>query len=349
MRPVRVLIVDDSMTMRRLIRLALSGDPRIDVVGEARDAQQARSRIVELRPDVLTLDVEMPGQSGLDLLKHLMVVRPMPVIMVSTLTATGSAAALQALALGAVDCVCKPVDARAASDFAMLPDLVVGAASARLSTFPRLAAQQRSNAPTRAFDHYQWKGRYVLIGSSTGGVDALDRILTDFPANCPPTVICQHMPAAFLASFAQRLNARIAPEVTLAESGMPLVEGRIYLAPGGDTHLTVVSPGSPSCQLLATEKRNGHRPSVDHLFDGGVALGERAVAVMLTGMGQDGANGMLAMRRAGAICIAQDETTSVVWGMPRVAHEIGAVERLVPLEDMAGTILRASGRVIRSA
>lgn len=346
MRPVRVLIIDDSMTMRRLIRLALSGDPRIDVVGEARDAQQARERLGELRPDVLTLDVEMPGQSGLDFLERLMAVRPMPVIMVSTETHHGTAAALEALSMGAVECVGKPVNAAAAADFAMLPDLVVAASTARIA--PRPAGQQRP-AGTPPPTGFIWNGRFVLIGSSTGGVDALERILSEYPSNCPPTVITQHMPAGFLTSFAQRLNNRIRPTIQLASTGAPLLPGNVYLAPGGDTHLAISSPRAPVCHLVDADKRNGHRPSVDYLFETGAQLGDKAIAVMLTGMGRDGADGMLAMRRAGAICLAQDEATSVVWGMPRVAWESGAVDRLVPLPAIATQILSAAGRAMRAA
>lgn len=342
MRAVRVLVIDDSMTMRRLIRLALSGDPRIDVVGEARDAQQARERIAELRPDVLTLDVEMPGQSGLEFLERLMTVRPMPVIMVSTETHHGNEAAIQALALGAFECVGKPVSPQGAADFAMLPDLVVAAASARVTVRPPPPPRPEPAPRGRLFT---WNGRFVLIGSSTGGVDALERILAEFPANCPPTVITQHMPAAFLASFAQRLDGRIAPKVRLAATGMPLAQGNVYIAPGGDTHLAIATPRAPVCELIAADKRNGHRPSVDYLFESGAALRERGVAVMLTGMGRDGAAGMLAMRHAGARCLAQDEASSVVWGMPKVAHEMGAVDRLVSLSEMPGEILSAAGRV----
>lgn len=344
MRPVKVLIVDDSMTMRRLIRLALSDDPRIEVVGEARDTAQATARIAELRPDVLTLDVEMPGESGLAFLERLMVDRPMPVIMVSTLTQSGSAAAVQALSLGAIDCVGKP-SAPQSGDFAGLRDLIVAAAGARIRARPRPApAPPLAEPRDRGF---AWNGRVVLIGSSTGGVDALERILAEFPSNCPPTLITQHMPPAFLANFAQRLDARIAPRVRLAETGLPVQQGSIYIAPGGETHLRLGQPRAPVCELVEDDKRNGHRPSVDFLFESGAALGERAIGVMLTGMGRDGAEAMLTLRRAGATCLAQDEATSVVWGMPRVAHELGAVDRLVPLPQIADEILTLAGRRVR--
>lgn len=346
MRAVRVLVIDDSLTMRRLIRLALSADPRIEVVGEARDAQQAKEKLADLRPDVLTLDVEMPGMSGLEFLEKLMSVRPMPVIMVSTETHNGSAAAIEALAIGAFDCVGKPVNASSAQDFAMLPELIVAASTAKIAPRPRMAQRPAGTPPPTGFI---WNGRFVLIGSSTGGVDALERILSEFPQNCPPTVITQHMPAGFLASFAQRLDARVRPKTQLASTGAPLLPGNVYLAPGGDTHLAIASPRSPVCQLIEADKRNGHRPSVDYLFETGAQLGDKVVAVMLTGMGRDGAAAMLQIKRAGAVCLAQDEASSVVWGMPRVAHEMGAVDRLVPLAAMATEILAASGRAVRAA
>lgn len=343
MRAVKVLIIDDSMTMRRLIRLALSGDPRIEVVGEARDARQARERITSLQPDVLTLDVEMPGETGLEFLERLMTIRPMPVIMVSTETHHGSEAAIQALSLGAFECVGKPVNPQAAADFDILRDLIVAASTARIAPRPIVQNHPAQSKPKGIFG---WNGRFVLIGSSTGGVDALDKILSDYPENCPPTVITQHMPASFLASFAQRLDAHLAPSVKLATTGTPLEQGHIYLAPGGETHLALAKGRVPVCELIEADKKNGHRPSVDYLFGSGASLGERAVAVMLTGMGRDGATGMLAMRRAGAICLAQDEPSSVVWGMPRVAFESGAAQRLVSLNDMAAEILRATGRMV---
>lgn len=340
MRPVRVLIVDDSLTMRRLIRLALAGDARIEVVGEARDAVQARRQLDELRPDVMTLDVEMPGKSGLDFLEEVMASTPLPVIMVSTETQKGSISAVEALSLGAIDCVGKPQSATRPQAFAMLNDMVITASQAKVQVRRKLPTARPAARP-RSF---QWNGRFVAIGSSTGGVDALERVLAEFPANCPPTVITQHMPQGFLGSFAQRLNARILPKVTLATTGAPLLPGVIYLAPGGAEHLTLAGAASPVCQLIAAEKRSGHRPSVDMLFESAAILGERAVAVLLTGMGRDGAEGMLRMRQLGATCLAQDKDSSVVWGMPRVAHEIGAAERLVPLSQMCEAILTATGR-----
>lgn len=340
MTAVRVLIVDDSLTMRRLIRLALSGDARIDVVGEARDAMQARERLHDLRPDVMTLDVEMPCISGLDFLSEVMRDAPLPIVMVSTETHKGSDAAVEALALGAVECIGKPQNATSAEAFAPLRDAVVHAAQARVR--PRVTAPRRV-LPNASF---VWNGRYAVIGSSTGGVEALERILGRFPKNCPPTVIVQHMPEGFLAKFAQRLDARIEAKVALASTGAPLLPGRIYIAPGGSTHLTLLGPrAKPVCQLSEGERRLGHRPSIDNLFESAAHLGGYAVAALLTGMGRDGADGMLWMRRMGSTCLAQDKDSSLVWGMPRAAWESGAAERLVGLDDMADAILQACGRM----
>lgn len=341
MKPVRVLIVDDSLTMRRLIRLALSADPRIDVVGEARDVMQAKERMKELSPDVLTLDVEMPGVSGLDFLAELMTTNPLPVIMVSTETHRGSAAAIEALAIGAIDCLGKPTDPSRIDAFRALGDLVIVASQAKVVKKSAAALPARKAGSTS----FLRNGRYVLIGSSTGGVEALERILNDFPKNCPPTVVVQHMPESFLANFAQRLNGRLLPSVQLATTGAPLLPGHVYLAPGGDTHLTISGQrNSPVCTLIEGPKRSGHRPSIDNLFDSAVFLGDYAVSVILTGMGRDGADGMLRMRKAGTTCFAQGEKSSIVWGMPRAAHENGGAQRLIALNEMSDAILQACGR-----
>ena len=328
---IRVLVVDDSATMRAFIANALSRDPGIQVVGQAADPLQARAAIKELNPDVLTLDVEMPRMNGLDFLERIMRLRPMPVVMVSTLTSRGAETTLRALELGAFDCVAKPQAGQAG--FEQLLPMVHAAAGARLRSFRVPAAR-----PVPA--NFRPDGRVLAIGSSTGGVEALLTILTKFPANCPPTVITQHMPATFTASFAQRLNRSCAAQVQEATDGAPLAPGRVYLAPGGDTHLEITGSGPWRCRLLADGLVNGHRPSVDVLF-GSVAkaAGARALGVILTGMGKDGARGLLAMRQAGAKTLGQDEASSVVYGMPRAAFEIQAVMKQVPLGRMATEML----------
>lgn len=337
MAKTRVLIVDDSLTIRSLMKARLSEDPRIEVVGEAADPFEAREKIKALSPDVLTLDVEMPRMNGIEFLERLMRLRPMPVIMVSTLTQKGSAAALEALSLGAVDCLGKPAADKIPETFERLGDLIIAAAGARV----RDPASRKP--PQAAPQDFRWNGKLVLIGSSTGGVDALENVLAGFPANCPPTLITQHMPEGFLASFAGRLNARIAPTLKLAETGAPLLPGHVYLAPGGDYHLAVDPGEPPRCRLVAGEKRSGHRPSVDVMFESAVPIAPRVVAAMLTGMGRDGAEQMLALRKGGARCLAQDEATCVVFGMPRVALELGGAERAVPLGAMAREILTLAG------
>ena len=337
MVPKRVLIVDDSPTIRALIRAKLALDPRLCVVGEAGDPFEAREKIKELTPDVLTLDVEMPRMDGLTFLEKLMRLRPMPVVMISSETQKGSASALEALSLGAVECIGKPTADRVSDGFANLADLLVVATQARLrSPCTRPAVHPASD--------FQWNRKCVLIGSSTGGVDALETILTAYPLNCPPTLITQHMPEGFLASFARRLETRVLPKVGLATEGAVLLPGHVYLAPGGDYHLAL-KPGEPArCSLVASEKRNGHRPSVEVLFDSARPLAANVVAVMLTGMGRDGAEAMQRLRLEGARCLAQDEASCVVFGMPRAALELGAAERAVPIGKMAEAILQLCSR-----
>lgn len=351
---VRVLIVDDSATMRRLLRLSLSREPEISVVGEAADAEQAAERIRELRPDVLTLDVEMPRISGLQFLAQLMAQRPMPVVMVSSETQAGSQAAVEALSLGAVDCIGKPANPAGAAAFARLPGAILAAAgantshSARRDTPPPRPAASPQPEPAKTENSaprpYCWNGKIVLIGASTGGVEALERVLEAFPANGPPTLITQHMPESFLSSFAQRLDNRIAPSVALARDGEHLEQGRVYLAPGGDTHLRLAPGLNLACMLHRGPKRSSHRPSVDELFDSAISVAAGAVAVMLTGMGRDGAEGMLSLKKAGAYCIAQDQASSVVFGMPRVAAELGAVHEVLALPQIGSAILDQTSR-----
>ncbi len=318
--------------MRAIIVNALKRDPGIQVVGQAADPMQARAAIKELNPDVLTLDVEMPRMNGLDFLERIMRLRPMPVVMVSSLTKSGADATLRALELGAFDCIAKPQTADRDGFDRLLP-LVRAAAGSRVR--PAFSTPGRSIAP-----NFRPDGRLLAIGSSTGGVEALLTILTQFPANCPPTVITQHMPASFTASFAQRLNRSCAAEVREASDGAPLAPGKIYLAPGGETHLEVAGTGPWRCHLTREGAVNGHRPSVDVLFESvAKAAGARALGVILTGMGKDGARGLLAMRQAGAKTLGQDEASCVVYGMPRVAFEMQAVMKQIPLGGMANEVL----------
>ncbi|KKZ87762.1 chemotaxis response regulator protein-glutamate methylesterase [Rhizobium phaseoli] len=334
--PARVLVVDDSPTMRGLITAVLSSDPEVNVIGQAGDALEAREAIKRLNPDVVTLDIEMPNMNGLDFLEKIMTLRPMPVIMVSTMTHRGAEATLAALEIGAFDCVGKPGPGEP-RPFGDLAEKVKAAArTQRQFSQPVVAA-----TPPPSVADFRVGRKIVAIGSSTGGVEALIAVLQKFPANCPPTVITQHMPPTFTKSFAERLNRLCAPVVQEATDGARLEIGKIYLAPGGERHLQVTGASAPCCRLVDRAPVNGHRPSVDVLFDSVAELaGRNAVGVILTGMGRDGAAGLLKMRHAGARTLGQNEKTCVVYGMPRVAHELGAVEQQLPLSAIGEEILK---------
>jgi two-component system chemotaxis response regulator CheB len=337
-QPIRVLIVDDSSTMRSLIAAILSSDPEITVCGQARDPIEARQMIKDLDPDVVTLDVEMPNMTGIDFLERIMRLRPTPVVMCSTLTQKGADITLEALEIGAVDCVGKPVDGLdQADDFAQLPAKVKVAAKAKLGG---VAANRDIRKEVLT---YAGATRLIVIGSSTGGVEALGAIIPVLLPNCPPTLVTQHMPPAFTASLAQRLNKNSAATVTEAQDGETLLAGHVYIAPGGPRHLTVAATSAGlQCRLIDSPPVNGHRPSVDVLFHSAATLGGAdMIGVILTGMGRDGAAGLLAMRNAGAATLGQDEATSVVYGMPRVAFEMNAVQRQAPINQMAQAILVA--------
>lgn len=341
MKKVRVLVVDDSATMRRLLSDILSADPEIEVVGGAPEPAVARTMIKELNPDVITLDVEMPHMNGLEFLEKIMRLRPMPVVMVSTLTQRGAEVTLEALELGAVDYFAKPKENAAALLVSSATDL-----AEKVKTAAR--ANVRARTTVRNFAHrenvhsdFKPSSRIVAIGSSTGGVEALIEVLSNFPENCPPTLITQHMPAGFTRSFADRLNRLCRPIVTEAAEGAVLEKGHVYLAPGGETHLKLHRNGKMRCHLSPGAQVNGHRPSVDVLFNSIVASGiSDAVGVILTGMGRDGAMGLKAMRNAGTHTIGQDADSCVVYGMPRAAFEAGAVVQQLPLEKIGPEILR---------
>lgn len=340
MSKIRVLVVDDSSTMRQLVTRALEADPGIEVAGAAKSAIEARDLIKQLSPDVMTLDVEMPEMDGLSFLEKVMRLRPMPVVMVSTLTAVGTETAVAALALGAIDCVVKPT-AENPRSFEDLPAKVKVAARVKRRP-PSVEAADHS---PRVGTSYQPDGKIIAIGSSTGGVEALIAVLTKFPANCPPTVITQHMPPVFTKNLAVRLDRMCAPHVEEATNGAPLKTGVVYLAPGGEVHLEVAGRSTLTCVLKPGELVNGHCPSVDRLFSSVArAAGPRAVGALLTGMGRDGAQGLLEMRRAGARTFAQDEASSVVYGMPRAAVELGAAEHQYSLARIGHAVIEATAR-----
>ena len=332
---VGVLIVDDSATMRGLIAAALKRDPDIEVLGFANDPIEAREQIKLLNPDVITLDVEMPKMNGLEFLEKIMRLRPTPVVMVSTLTQAGAEVTIAALELGAVECIGKPVGGITPGEaFTGLAEKVKTAARARVKPYtgPVAPAERDSN--------YRPANDLILaIGSSTGGVEALMTIISTFPDNCPPTVITQHMPATFTKSFAARLDRISGAAVAEAHDGARLLPGHVYVAPGGEAHLEVVGSTHPACRLRQAEPVNGHRPSVDVLFESVARLNRPSVGVILTGMGRDGAQGLLTMRKGGARTLGQDESSCVVYGMPKAAFEIGAVEKQVGLSRMGPAIL----------
>ncbi len=341
---VRVVVVDDSPTMRGLLKAVLERDPEIEVVGSACDPYEAREAIKSLNPDVITLDVEMPNMDGIEFLEKIMRLRPMPVVMVSTLTHRGAETALRALEIGAIDCVGKPKQAGMNAGFDDLAERVKTAALSRVR-----ATSQRTPVK-KAPAEYAPGDKILAIGSSTGGVEALLSIIEHFPANCPPTVITQHMPATFTASFANRLDKMCAPRVVEASDGAALSVGTVYLAPGGEAHLTISGARKRQCRLIAGESVSGHRPSVDVLFRSvAECAGADGVGVILTGMGKDGAEGLLAMRNAGARTFGQDEASSVVYGMPKAAFEIGAVETQLSLDRMASRILSSCSAPARGA
>ncbi|OHE62685.1 MAG: chemotaxis response regulator protein-glutamate methylesterase [Treponema sp. GWB1_62_6] len=357
---IKVLIVDDSAVARDLLERALSRDPDIEVVGKASDAFAARDKIVFLKPDVITLDVEMPRMDGIEFLKRLMAQFPIPTVVVSAVTAEGSRKALDALDAGAIEVVGKPsaMNPNALSDMiAELVEKVKAAAGADLSKIKAVAAanavtkvRPRSKLPAAAAAASAARRaaagagarsrRLIAIGASTGGTTAIRRIVEAFPADTPPVVIVQHMPPVFTGMFAEALDKSSAMTVREAEDGMPLVHGLVLVAPG-DRHLRIAADGDGWVARCSDgPKVSGHRPSVDVLFNSVAAVaGSDAVAALLTGMGRDGADGMLAILNAGGRCIAQDEASSVVWGMPREAWSAGAAEKLVPLDSIARELL----------
>jgi two-component system chemotaxis response regulator CheB len=349
--PVRVLIVDDSPTMRGLIAATLCRDPAISVVGEAADPLEARQAIKTLDPDVVTLDVEMPNMNGLDFLEKIMRLRPTRVIMISTMTERGASTTIKALEIGAFDCVAKP-SSKDPRSFDELPAKVKAIAASPMGAREPIRVEQPASAaaprqePQTAASRYSPDGRLVAIGSSTGGVEALLTILSHFPENCPPTIVTQHMPPVFTASFAARLDRLCKPQVAEAADGAPILPGRVYLAPGGAAHLEVAKhAGGYRCRLVNAEAVNGHRPSVDVLFNSvAQSAGRSSLGVILTGMGRDGAAGLLAMRKIGAETIGQDEASSLVYGMPKAAFEIGAVGKQLALQRIAAHILNSTNQ-----
>jgi two-component system, chemotaxis family, protein-glutamate methylesterase/glutaminase len=336
MTRTRVLVVDDSAVVRDVIVRALSRDREIDVVGSAPDAYAAWNQIVQLRPDVLTLDLEMPGMNGITFLHKLFRLRPIPVVVVSSLTPVGSDRAIEALEAGAVEVVAKPRSAAGLDRMiGMLSVIIKGAGGARIAPRRKTAVPPLSSPKTSR--------KVVAIGASTGGTQALQQVLMALPKEAPGIAIVQHMPEGFTSSFARRLDQLCAVDVKEAEDRDELEPGRVLIAPG-NRHLLVRRTGSRyRVEVKDGPLVSGHRPSVDLLFQSFAhAAGPDGVGVILTGMGSDGARGLLEMRQAGASTVAQDEASCVVFGMPREAVALGAAERVAALSRVAETILELS-------
>lgn len=338
---IRVLVVDDSALIRDVLSRLLAQEGDITVVGTANDPLDARDKIKALNPHVVTLDIEMPNMNGLAFLQKIMRLRPMPVVMVSTLTTKGASETMLALELGAVDFVPKPG-----------ADMAGGleAFGATLREKVRLAAHSdvqarahRAPAPDLPLKSAAApQGALIAIGASTGGVEAIRQVLATIPTDCPPIVIAQHMPKGFTGRFAVRLDELVPVKVVEAEDRMPLANGTAYVAPG-DFHLRVErTSGQMKCRVTQDEATSGHRPSVDVLFSSvAKVVGSKAVGAILTGMGRDGAAGLKAMREAGAFTIGQSRGSALIYGMPKAAFEIGAVAEEAPVEKIAGRLVAA--------
>ncbi|MBL8598741.1 MAG: chemotaxis response regulator protein-glutamate methylesterase [Devosia sp.] len=346
---IKVLIVDDSAVIREVLTRTLGRDGDITVVGAAVDPIDARDKIKTLAPDVVTLDIEMPNMNGLAFLDKLMRLHPLPVVMVSTLTTKGASETLLALELGAVDFVAKPSHDLAGGLEAFganLREKVRAAAHSHVrgGHAPRLAA------PVRLATAAAPRGALMAIGASTGGVEAIRMVLSTMPVDCPPIVIAQHMPAGFTTRFAARLDELSEITVVEAEDRLPLEPGHAYVA-RGDWHLRVErSSGQLKCRLSQDELTSGHRPSVDVMFESVAnAVGPLAVGAILTGMGRDGARGLKKMRDAGAYTVGQSQSSALVYGMPRVAFEEGAVVEQAPVEMIAGKLVAALVRMKSAA
>ncbi|BDU69836.1 chemotaxis response regulator protein-glutamate methylesterase of group 1 operon [Geothrix oryzae] len=335
----RVLVVDDSALVRQVLSAILARHPLLEVVGTARDPYDAREKIKQLSPDVLTLDVEMPRMDGLTFLGKLMRAHPLPVVMLSSLTDKGTATALDALDLGAVDVIGKPALDQAVGLEAMgaeIAETVHAASFARIHRAAPALPSPAFSAPTAAMAPLATRARagrsLIAVGSSTGGTEALRRIFETIPGNLPPIAVVQHMLPGFTPAFADRLDRASAATVKVAEDGESLQSGTVYLAPS-DQHFTAVRRGAGlAVQLREGERVSRHLPSVDVLFESvAEACGPHALGIILTGMGEDGARGLLRMRQRGARTLGQDEATCVVYGMPRVAWARGAVMEQCPL------------------
>ncbi len=344
MKKITVIVIDDSALIRKLLTEIINNEPDMQVIGAAPDPLVAREMIRSMNPDVLTLDVEMPKMDGLDFLERLMRLRPMPVVMVSSLTEKGSDATLRALELGAVDYVSKPkLDiVHGIQEYAAeIADKIRTAAASRPRARPTAATPRVGHNLAALGNRSISTEKLIIVGASTGGTEAIKEFLLDMPPDCPGILITQHMPEAFTKSFAARLNGLCRISVKEAEHGERVLPGHAYVAPGNWHLLLRRSGANYMTQLSDGELVNRHRPSVDVLFRSAAEhAGKNAVGVILTGMGKDGALGMLEMKRSGAYNFAQDEASCVVFGMPKEAIAAGGTDEVLPLRDIAPGVLR---------
>ncbi len=330
-KKIRVLVVDDSLVFRETIARGIAKDKGIEVVATASDPFMARDKIIEFEPDVMTLDVEMPKMDGIEFLRRLMPQYPLPVVVVSAVSSN----VFDALNAGAVDFVTKP-DARYGSNMdSLINELVV---KIKIASTAKLGHWKSNKPADKILDSANAKNKntIIAIGASTGGTEAIYEVIRKFPEDMPGVVIVQHMPPVFTRMYAERLNNTCSLNVREAKTGDLVVPGTVLIAPG-DSHMRLRKGGGVySVECFKGEKVNGHCPSVDVLFDSvSKVAGKNAIGIILTGMGSDGAKGLLEMRRCGAKTIGQDETSCVVYGMPKVAYDIGAVEKQAPISDIA--------------
>lgn len=337
---IKVLVVDDSAIVRKILSRQLNQHRGIEVIGTAPDPYIARDKIVALQPDVLTLDVEMPRMDGITFLGKLMKHHPIPVIILSSLTPKGSKIAMEALATGAVDVISKPEPAYSVADAcAELVEKIKIASRANISK--KTLAQQQTHTPATRLSMAETTNKIFAIGASTGGVQALMRVLSALPANAPGTLVVQHMPAKFTTSFAERLNNDCAVNVSEAKDGDHVIPGRVLIAPGGYHMLLQRSGANYYVNVKDGPSVCRQKPSVELMFNSVAKYaGANAVGAILTGMGNDGAGGLLNMRQSGAHTIAQDEATSIVFGMPKEAIEKGGAEKVLPLSDVAKNMIK---------
>lgn len=343
--PKKVVIVDDSRALRAWLRVVIEEDPRLCVVGEAATALEAREVIKQTVPDVLTLDIEMPGMDGLEFLARLMRLRPMPVVMISGSTRNHSAATVRALSLGAVDYILKPATAYDEAARQLIARRVFSAACSTVQP-SAIGHQPKAAAPT---PRTTGPMPLVVIGASTGGVAALETVMASLDPNGPPVVVVQHMPGPFLVSFSRQLDRRLAQDVGLVTVDAVLAPGQIRLAPAEGAHTQIIRRGGHwACRFSAADEGALHCPSVDALFASAAPFGKDVIAVILTGLGQDGADGMATLSAQGAMTLGQDAATSVVYGMPRVAFERGAVNKQLPLTEIGAAVNDAAASWART-